>query len=189
MEPTFFASPTDMRRWFERHHATASELLVGFHKVGTGTPSITWPESVDEALCFGWIDGIRRRIDDTSYTIRFTPRKPGSNWSAVNVRRAEALIREGRMCPAGLAAFEKRAEARTGVYSFEQRHELNLPPEFEERLRADPAAWEYWQACPPGYRATATWWVVSAKRTETRERRLGQLVEHSGAGRKVPPLG
>jgi len=185
MRARFFACPEEFRSWLEEHHATATELVVGFHKRHTGRASMTWTESVREALCFGWIDGIRRSLGDESYTIRFTPRKPRSIWSARNIQHVEELIREGRMTPAGLAAYEARTPERTGVYSFERRHEARLDPEQEARFRADPAAWEFFQAQPPSYRQTAIHWVVSAKRTETRARRLAQLIEDSAAGRRL----
>jgi uncharacterized protein YdeI (YjbR/CyaY-like superfamily) len=186
-EVTFFATPAHFRRWLERNHAKADELWVGFHKKSTGKPSITWPESVDEALCFGWIDGLRRTVDAGSYCIRFTPRRSGSTWSAVNIRRATALIKDGRMMPAGLAAFEQRDEARAVRYSYE-RAAATLSPDFERRLRANKKAWTYFQAQPPGYRKTAAWWIVSATKEETRLRRLQTLIDHSAAGRPVPPL-
>jgi uncharacterized protein YdeI (YjbR/CyaY-like superfamily) len=186
-EPTFFESPAAFREWLERHRQEAQELWVGFYKVGSGRPSITWPESVDEALCFGWIDGVRHRIDDASYKIRFTPRRKGSVWSAVNTRRAEELIAEGRMRPAGLAAFQERPLGRAGSYSYEQRtHELDEA--YEARLRAEPAAWEYFSSRPPWYRRSASWWIMSAKREETRLKRLATLIAESAAGRDVPPL-
>ena len=182
MEARFFATPQDFRAWFEAHHADADELLVGFYKKGTGRPSITWPESVDEALCFGWIDGIRRRIDDESYSIRFTPRRTRSIWSAVNIRRAGELIAEGRMTPAGMAAFEARDEERSAAYSYEQRHKAKLSPEQEARLRADPAVWARFQSRPPSWRRAAVYWVTSAKQPETRERRLTRLIEGAEPG-------
>ena len=188
MEPRFFATPAEFRAWLEEHHATAGELVVGFQKKHTGRPSMTWTESVREALCFGWIDGIRRSLGEESYTIRFTPRKPGSNWSSRNVRHVEELIQEGRMTPAGLAAYEARSPERTGVYSFEQRHAARFEREHEKRFCAEPAAWEFFQAQPPSYRRTATYWVVSAKRPQTRERRLAQLIEDSAAGRRLAQL-
>jgi uncharacterized protein YdeI (YjbR/CyaY-like superfamily) len=187
VEPRFFTTPAELRTWFEVHHADADELLVGYYKRGTGRPSITWPESVDEALCFGWIDGIRRRIDDESYSIRFTPRRPRSIWSAVNIKRAGELIAEGRMTPAGLAAFEARDEERS-AYSYEQRQRAALEPEQEERLRANAAAWEWFQARPPSWRRAAIYWVMSAKRPETRERRLATLIEAAAAGRMPKAL-
>jgi uncharacterized protein YdeI (YjbR/CyaY-like superfamily) len=188
MEPTFFATPADFRAWLERHHADRRELLVGFYKKGSGRPSIAWQESVDEALCFGWIDGVRRSLGDDAYTIRFTPRQARSTWSAVNVRRAQELIEAGRMTPAGLAAFEARGDDRTAIYSYEQRRQAALDAEQERRFRAVPEAWEWFQARPPSYRRAAIHWVTSAKRPETRERRLRALIEDSAAGRLVKPL-
>ncbi len=187
-QPRFFASPELLREWFTEHHGTAAELLVGFHKVGSGRPSISWPEAVDEALCVGWIDGVRRSIDEHSYSIRFSPRRPRSNWSTVNIARVVELTEEGRMRPAGLAAFERRTEDRSGTYSHEQRDLATLDPAEERRFRATASAWADWQARPPSYRKAAVWWVVSAKRAETRQRRLDQLIEACAAGRTVPPL-
>lgn len=185
--PTFFATPADFRRWLEEHHASARELLVGFYKRGSGKPSITWPESVDEALCFGWIDGIRRRIDDESYSIRFTPRRPTSIWSAVNFKRMGELIAAGRVHPAGLAAFAKRSADKTGVYSYEhqRRAEVPLDPVYGKRLRNDKAAWQYLQDEAPWYRRIVTRWIMSAKKEETREKRLRELIEASAAGRRI----
>jgi uncharacterized protein YdeI (YjbR/CyaY-like superfamily) len=188
MEPTFFAAAAEFRAWLERHHDSVNELLVGFHKKGSGRPSISWPEAVDQALCFGWIDGVRRRIDDAAYTIRFTPRKPRSTWSAVNVKRMKELIEQGLVAPAGLAAFERRADDRTAIYAYEQRREAKLEPGQERRLRADQAAYAYFESQPPSYRRAAIHWVTSAKKPETRERRLTQLIECSAAGELVPPL-
>jgi len=181
-----FESPEAFRRWLARHHAGADELWVGFHKKRTGTPSVTWPESVDEALCFGWIDGIRKRIDDDRYTIRFTPRRPGSIWSAVNQRRMKVLIDEGKVRKAGLAAWERRRENDLR-YSYEQKGS-KLDPGLEKRFRAERDAWKFYSAQPPGYRRTSAWWVMSAKRQETRERRLAQLVACSSEGRRIPQL-
>jgi uncharacterized protein YdeI (YjbR/CyaY-like superfamily) len=186
--PRYFATPADFRSWLEENHAAATELVVGFHKVGTRRPCMTWTESVREALCFGWIDGIRRSLGDEGYTIRFTPRRPGSNWSSRNVRHVEELIREGQMTPAGLAAYEARRPERTGVYSFEQRRSARLGRDQEKRFRAEPKAWAFFQAQAPSYRRTAIHWVVSAKRPETRERRLAQLIEASAAGRRPAVL-
>jgi uncharacterized protein YdeI (YjbR/CyaY-like superfamily) len=188
MAPTFFATPEEFRAWLERHHDSESELLVGFHKKGSGRPSITWPESVDQALCFGWIDGVRRRIDDASYSIRFTPRKARSNWSAVNVKRVGELTEQGLMRPAGIAAFERRSDDKTAVYAYEQRKTAELDPEQERRFRADEQAWTWFQAQPPSYRRTATYWVISAKKEETRQRRLERLIADSAAGRPIPSL-
>jgi uncharacterized protein YdeI (YjbR/CyaY-like superfamily) len=188
MEATFFATPAEFRAWLEEHHESESELLVGFHKRGTGKPSITWPESVDQALCFGWIDGVRRSLGDEAYTIRFTPRKPRSNWSAINVKRMQELIDEGLVRPAGLAAYERRSDDRTAIYSYEQRKNARLPPDYEKQLRASPAASEFFESQPPWYRRTAAHWVISAKREATRERRLAQLIEDSANGRRIGPL-
>jgi uncharacterized protein YdeI (YjbR/CyaY-like superfamily) len=188
MEPTFFATPADFRAWLERHHESHSELIVGFHKRGSGRPSITWPEAVDQALCFGWIDGVRRRIDDTSYSIRFTPRKARSTWSAVNIRRMKELVEGGLVAPAGLAAFGRRADDRSAIYSYEQRKAAKLEADQERRLRADERAWAFFDAQPPSYRRAAIHWVTSAKKPETRDRRLAQLIECSAAGEPVPPL-
>jgi uncharacterized protein YdeI (YjbR/CyaY-like superfamily) len=182
----FFASPGEWRAWLEEHHDSADEVVVGYWRRGTGRPSLTWAQSVDEALCFGWIDGVRRRIDDERYCIRFTPRQARSRWSRVNVERVAELARAGRMRPAGLAAFEARTEE--GTYSYEQQREAALDAEREARLRGDDAAWEFFAAQPPWYRRAAVHWVMSAKREETRDRRLAQLVACSADGRPVPPL-
>jgi uncharacterized protein YdeI (YjbR/CyaY-like superfamily) len=159
-----------------------------FNKKGSGRPSITWPQSVDQALCFGWIDGVRRRIDDASYSIRFTPRKARSTWSAINVRRVAELAADGLMHPAGIAAFERRSDDKTAIYSYEQREAAQLDAEQERRFRADARAWDWFQAQAPSYRRTATYWVASAKRQETRERRLERLISDSAAGRPIPSL-
>lgn len=180
----FFETGAAFGEWLEANHATAPELWVGFRKVGSGRPSLTWPESVDEALSFGWIDGVRKRLDDESYVIRFTPRRPNSIWSAVNTRRVGELAALGRMHPAGLRAFEARSAARSGVYSFE-REAATLPDGYLERLRADEAGWAYWQAQPAGYRKVATHWVTSAKRDETRLRRFDTLLADCAAGRRI----
>jgi uncharacterized protein YdeI (YjbR/CyaY-like superfamily) len=182
--PRFFAEPQDFRAWLKKHHVTAEELLVGFRRKGSGLPSITWPESVDQALCFGWIDGIRRGIDDANYTIRFTPRRSGSTWSAKNISRVGELTEMGLMHPAGLAAFERRTEARSRVYSFEQET-IALGRAYEQRFRADPAAWMFFKDQPPSYRKAVTWWVLSAKKEETRLRRLDVLIVDSANGRRI----
>ncbi len=184
----FFGTPDDWRRWLVEHHAERREVWVGFHKKGSGRPSITWPEAVDQALCFGWIDGVRKSLDADSYRIRFTPRKPSSTWSSVNIRRVGELTDLGLMHPAGLAAFEARKPERSGVYSYEQRDQAGLDPTHEEQLRANPSAWEFFQAQPPWYRKAATWWIVSAKREATRLKRLATLIECSEQGHTVPPL-
>ncbi len=184
MKPTFFKTPADFRSWLEKHHARADELLVGFYKKESGKPSITWPESVDEALCFGWIDGIRRRIDDIRYSIRFTPRRRGSIWSKVNTRRVAELIKDKRMRPAGVKAFEARDPKKTGIYSFE-RETATLPAEFEKAFRANTKAWKFWEAQPPGYRRLAAYFVTSAKQDETRRRRLDVLIRDSARGLRL----
>lgn len=181
---TYFESPAAFRRWLTRHHARAAELWVGYWKKGTDHPSLTWPESVDEALCFGWIDGIRRSVDAERYTIRFTPRRAGSAWSAVNVRRVAALTAEGRMKPAGLKAFEARTEDRSGLYSFEQRGS-ELPEPYAGLFRRHKAAWAFYQAQPPFYRKAANWWVVSAKLEATRRKRLHTLIADSANGLRI----
>ena len=183
-EPKFFATPSDFRRWLEKNHVDASELLVGFFKKGSGKPSITWPESVDEALCVGWIDGVRKRIDDESYTIRFTPRRPGSTWSAVNIRRVGELVKEGRMREAGLKAFERRSAAKSAIYAYENAPK-SLSPADEAQFRANRKAWRYFSEQAPSYRRVAINWVVTAKKEETRERRLRQLIEDSEKQRRL----
>ena len=188
MEPTFFETPADFRAWLARHHDTEPELLVGFYKKGSGRPSITWPESVDQALCFGWIDGVRRGIDEESYTIRFTPRKPSSNWSSVNIKRVGELNELGLMRPAGLAAFERRSEEKSGIYAYEQRTAAKLDAAQQREFEANPAAWEFFQAQPPSYRQTAIYWVVTAKREETRAKRLATLIDDSANGRRLRHL-
>lgn len=188
MKPIFFATSEEFRAWLVEHHATAAELWVGLYKKGSGRPSITWPEAVDEALCFGWIDSVRQSIDEESYMNRFTPRKPDSNWSAVNVRRVGELTKQRRMRAAGLKAFRERREEKTGTYSYEQRHQAKLDPAQERRFRSMKKAWEWFQTQPKGYRTTAVYWVMSAKKPETRERRLTTLIEDSENGRRVPPL-
>jgi uncharacterized protein YdeI (YjbR/CyaY-like superfamily) len=185
-KPTFFATPADFRRWLERNHAKAVELWVGFHKKASGRPSITWPESVDEALCFGWIDGVRYRIDETSYRIRFTPRKPRSTWSNVNVKRVAALKKLGRMSPAGLAAFAKADPKRSGIYAYE-RNNARLGAAHEKKLKANKTAWDFLRSQPPWYQRLAAWFVVSAKKEETRASRLDTLIAHCKAGRRLGP--
>lgn len=188
VKPTFFATPADFRAWLEEHHDSAAELLVGFWKRDSGHPSITWPQSVDEALCFGWIDGVRRSLGPEAYTIRFTPRRPTSIWSAINVGRVQALEKAGLMREAGRRAFALRKETKTGVYSFERKEAAALAATEEAALRANARAAAFFDAQPPWYRRTALHWVVSAKRDETRGRRLAQLIADSAAGRTVPPL-
>ena len=184
---TFFPAAADFRRWLEENHARAAELWVGFHKRGSGRPSITWPESVDEALCFGWIDGVRYSIDTASYRIRFTPRKPKSVWSHVNVKRVAVLKKQGRMAAAGLAAFAKADPKRSGVYSFE-RKTARLGPRYEKQIKADRKAWEFYRSQAPYYQRLAAHWVTSAKQEETRQRRLATLIAKCAAGQRFGVL-
>jgi len=191
MEPediTYFETPQAFRAWLDKHHATAERLWVGYWKKATGRPSVTWEETVDQALCFGWIDGIRKRVDDEAYTIRFTPRRPTSIWSRRNIERFAAMTQAGQVAPAGKQAYAKRTADKSGVYSFERGDPPELTAEFLARLEANPAAWKDWEARPPGYRKQVVHWVMSAKREETRERRLASLIADSVAGRKVKPL-
>jgi uncharacterized protein YdeI (YjbR/CyaY-like superfamily) len=187
-DPIYFKTPAELRDWFDANHETASELWLGSFKKATGRPSVQWSEAVDEALCVGWIDSIRYSLDAERSAQRFTPRRKGSNWSAVNVAKIKELTAQGRMRPAGLAAFEARSDARTGVYSYEQRHQAAFTAEDEARFRANEAAWEWWEKRPPSYRTGATYWVMSAKKPETRASRLDTLIADSAAGRTVKPL-
>lgn len=184
VKPRFFATPAAFRSWLEKHHATETELLVGFYKKDSDRKSITWPESVDEALCFGWIDGVRKRIDDISYTIRFTPRQVKSKWSAVNIRRVGELTQLGLMKPAGLSIFERCDAAHAEGYSYE-RKEAQLDAAMEKSFRANKVAWTFWEAQPPYYRRMLSWWVINAKREETRAKRLGQLIAASAEKRRI----
>jgi uncharacterized protein YdeI (YjbR/CyaY-like superfamily) len=186
MKPIYFSSPQEFYDWLEQNHETADEVYVGFHKQHTGKRAMSWSEAVDQALCFGWIDTRTNAIDDDRYMQRFTPRKPGSNWSKINVEKVAKLTEAGLMRPAGLAAFEKRTDEKTGVYSFERQTEL--APEYDAQLRANRAAAEYFESRPPWYRRTAIHLVMSAKREETRLRRLAQLIEDSAAGRDIKQL-
>jgi len=188
LKPLFFATPAAFRSWLKKNHSRQQELLVGFYKKGSGRPSITWQESVDAALCFGWIDGICKRVDADSYTIRFTPRRPGSIWSAINIRRVGELTKLQLMHSAGLKAFEKRQDDRSAIYSYEQRKNASLDGDHEKRFRANKKAWEFFQAQPPGYRRLASWWIVSAKREETRLQRLATLIADSAKGLRLAPL-
>jgi uncharacterized protein YdeI (YjbR/CyaY-like superfamily) len=183
-EPVYFACAGEFRDWLARHHASASELIVGFHKLDSGVPSMTWPESVDEALCYGWIDGVRKRIDDLRYQIRFTPRKAGSNWSAINIQKVADLTAAGRMQLPGLAAFAQRSEDKSRIYAYEKRPAELIEP-YASLFRAHTEAWDLFQAQPPSYRRTLTWWVISAKQEATRHKRLRQLIDASAAGRRV----
>ncbi|HET7112597.1 MAG TPA: YdeI/OmpD-associated family protein [Pyrinomonadaceae bacterium] len=181
MKPKFFSSPEQFRQWLEQNHDRADELLVGFHKKDSGKKSVTYPQALDEALCFGWIDGVRRSLDETSYTIRFTPRKPKSIWSLVNVRHVERLKKEGRMAQPGLKAYALRDPQRTGIYAFENATR-EFSPEYEKKFRANKPAWEFFQSEPPSIRKTCIFWVMSAKKEETRLRRLENLIDSSSKG-------
>ncbi len=185
MPPTYFKTSAAFRAWLAKNHAAKDALLVGFHKTSSGRPSMTWPESVDEALCFGWIDGVRKSVDAGRYTIRFTPRKSRSVWSAVNVGKMQALVEAGRMQPAGMAAFELRKAERSGIYSHEQRS-VELPEAYLGVLRGNTAAWEFFQNQPASYRKAAIWWIVSAKQEKTRLWRLEKLLACSARAERVP---
>ena len=187
-KPVFFATPSNFRAWLEKNYQNATELLVGFYKKGSGMPSITWPESVDEALCYGWIDGVRRRVDGSRYTIRFTPRKAQSTWSAINIRRAQELHAAGRMSAAGLQAFARRSDERSAIYAYEQRKSARLDKSQEKLFRANRQAWDFFHRQIDSYRRTAIYWVVSAKKADTRARRLAVLIECSVRGEAIPPL-
>ena len=182
---TYFKTAAELKRWFDDHASDASELIVGFMKKGSGHPSVTWPEAVDEALCVGWIDGVRHRIDDERYKIRFTPRKPGSHWSAVNIKRIAVLQAEGRMTPAGLAAFEKRTEAKSMRAAYEQPDMPELSAAQLDQIRQNPAAWAYYQTLPPSYLKRVIWGIVSAKQPATRERRLALLIQACAEGKRL----
>lgn len=185
--PHFFPKPADFRKWLEKHHAAERELIVGFYRKGCGKPSITWQESVQEALCFGWIDGVRRTLDDESYTIRFTPRKPTSIWSNINVSTMGKLMAAGRVAEAGRRAFEARDAKKTGIYSFERKH-AKLASEQERLFRKNAKAWKNFSAMTPSYRRTAIFWVVNAKQETTRQARLETLIECSARELKIKPL-
>lgn len=180
----FFKSAAELRRWLQKNHAGVGELWIGFYKKGADRRGVTYTEALDQALCFGWIDGIRKAVDAGSYTIRFTPRRPGSIWSLVNTRRVRELRKRGLMHAAGLRAFQERDPEKSERYSYEQRTR-GLSPIYERKFRAHRAAWTFFQAQPPGYRRTAGWWVVSAAREETRLRRLDQLIADSAQGRRL----
>lgn len=187
-KPKFFATPAAFRSWLVEHHELETELIVGFYKVDSGKPSMTWSESVDEALCFGWIDAVRRGLNDEAYTIRFTRRRPTSIWSAINVAKIEKLTAAGKMYPAGERAFALRTPERTGVYSFERAEEALLTAAELRDFKKNKQAWAFFETQAPSYKRIALHWVVSAKRAETRTRRLELLVEDSGAGRRLKHL-
>lgn len=181
----YFADAPAFRDWLQAHAATATELLVGYYKVGSGVPNIGWAESVAEALCFGWIDGVRRRIDDRRYCIRFTPRRPGSIWSAVNIATFEQLSQQGRVTPAGAEAFARRTAARSAVYAYEQPATAALSAAEERAFKREKPAWQFFQATPPGYRKVILHWVTSAKRPETRAARLARLMQACADGQRL----
>jgi uncharacterized protein YdeI (YjbR/CyaY-like superfamily) len=187
MKIKFFKTPLQFRKWLDAHHDKSNELLVGFYKKNSGKQSISWPEAVDEALCFGWIDGIRKSIDETSYMIRFTPRKSRSTWSAVNIKRVGELSKIGRMNPSGLKTFNERDQKRSVQYSYEQKNK-KLDTTYEKKLRANKKAWNFFRAQAPWYQRTATWWIISAKREETRLKRLSILINDSEKDKRIPPL-
>ena len=186
--PTFFRRASDFRAWLHKHHTIEDALWVGYYKKDSGKPSLTWPESVDAALCFGWIDGVRKNIDDISYKIRFTPRKPRSIWSAVNITRAQALIDHGLMQAAGVKAYEARQENKSGIYSYEQRS-VALEEPYDRLFKSKHRkAWDFFQTQPASYRKAASWWIVSAKKEETRLARLERLAFYSAKGERLPQL-
>ena len=186
MKPKFFRTPADFRTWLEKNHAKATELWVGFYRKDSGKPSITWPESVDQTLCFGWIDGIRKGVDKISYQIRFTPRRRGSIWSATNIKRTKVLVRQKQMRPTGLKAFAARIENKSGIYSYEQRStELSEP--YAKLLKKNKAAWNFFEKQPPSYRKMIGWWIISAKKEETRMARLAKLIRESAKGKRLLP--
>jgi uncharacterized protein YdeI (YjbR/CyaY-like superfamily) len=187
VKPRFFRTAADLRAWFERNHDTAAELWVGLYRTSSGKPSVTWPQVVEQALCFGWIDGIRKGIDHERYMNRLTPRRPGSNWSLRNINTVEDLKRQGLMTPAGLAAYQARAEKRSGVYSYEDRHRPLAAP-YLRKLKTNKKAWEFFSSQAPSYRRGATYWVMSAKKEETRLRRLQDLIDSSARGEKPRAL-
>lgn len=184
MKPTFFKTPAAFRSWLQQHHATAAEIIVGFYRKDSGKPTITWSEAVDEAICFGWIDGIRRKHSEIAYSNRFTPRRPGSNWSAINIDKVAQLKKAGRMQAAGLEAFAKRTEAKSRIYTYEQNEMPEFPPALGRKFKANKKAWQFFQAQPPYYRKLHTRWVSAAKQEDTRLRRLDKLIEACESGRR-----
>jgi uncharacterized protein YdeI (YjbR/CyaY-like superfamily) len=187
MKLIFFPTQKDLRKWFEKNHKKEKELWAGFYKVSSGKPSITWSQSVDEAICFGWIDGIRKSVDEESYCIRFTPRNPKSNWSAINIKKAKALIEFGQIKPEGLRLFNLRNEEKSKVYSYENAA-VEFEKSFEKKFKANKNAWKYFQSAPPSYRKVTTRWVMSAKQEATRLKRLNELIIDSAAGKKIKAM-
>jgi uncharacterized protein YdeI (YjbR/CyaY-like superfamily) len=188
MKPEFFVNPSEFRAWLARHHDKSEELWVGLYKKNSKKPSITWPEAVDAALCFGWIDGVRKGIDEISYANRFTPRKPRSTWSAINIKKVKELTKLGLMHEAGLEAFQARTKDKSGIYSYEQRSNLKLDPPYDKKLRTDKKAYEFFRTQAPWYQRTSIFWVMSAKKEETRQRRLATLIACSRDGKPIKPL-
>lgn len=181
MTPTFFTTEKEFRKWLEKNHLKKTELVVGYYKVNSGKPSMTWSQSVDQALCFGWIDGVRRSIDKHSYQIRFTPRKPASIWSTINIQKIKTLTEQGLMKPAGLASFQNRKDHSSKIYSYENEEPL-FSPAFEKKFKANKTAWKYFQSLAASYRKSSKNWVMSAKQETTREKRLNELIADSAAG-------
>ncbi len=184
VKPTFFPTPGAFRAWLRKHHKTADELWVGYYRKDSGKPTMTWSDSVDEALCFGWIDGIRKKVNDEAYANRFTPRRPGSNWSAINIAKVEMLTRQERMQAAGLAAFAKRTAVKSRTYSYEQKDVAPFENAFDRKFKANKKAWAFFQAQAPWYRRVMTRWVASAKQAQTRVRRLDILIAACESGRR-----
>lgn len=187
MDPVYFSSPAELRKWFEKNHLKEKELLVGFYKTSTGRPTISWSESVDQALCFGWIDGVRRSIDDKRYCIRFTPRKTGSIWSAVNIGKIEELTKKGLMTPAGMESFNQRNKEKSKLYSYE-REKVELSPAFLKKFKSNKPAWNFFSLQPPSYQKPAINWVMSAKQEATRNSRLSSLIADSESGLRIKQL-
>ncbi len=187
MKPTFFKNQKELRKWFENNHDKGKEIWIGFYKKDSGKANFTWSQSVDQALCFGWIDGIRKSIDEMSYMIRFTPRNPKSNWSAVNIKKINELTKLGLINPAGIEVFKKREEKRSEIYSFEQ-NKVKLNKKYELKFKSNKNAWKFFQSLPPSTKKPSIWWVMSAKKEETRLRRLDILINSSEEEQKIPPL-
>jgi uncharacterized protein YdeI (YjbR/CyaY-like superfamily) len=187
LRPTFFKNQTELRKWFEKNHDKKKEIWVGFYKQNSGKANFTWSQSVDQAICVGWIDGIRKSIDDESYMIRFTPRNPKSNWSAVNIKKVEELTKLNMMCPAGIEAFQKRSEKRSVVYSFEQ-NKVKLSNEFKLKFKSNKTAWKFFHSLPPSTKKPSIWWVMSAKKKETQIKRLVTLIQSSEKKMVIPAM-
>ena len=184
-EPIYFKTAAVLRQWFAKHAGTSSEVVVGFIKTTNASSGISWAEAVDEALCVGWIDGVRHRVDDLRYKIRFSPRKPSSNWSAVNIERMQALQDVGRMKPAGLAAFARRTDAKSGTASYEQKQQVSFSTTEIKAFKGQAAAWTYFETLPPSYKKKLTWWIISAKQSGTRARRLASFIEACSESRRL----